>query len=71
VLTILSGEVEMRGVLAVLVIVYLVGVGFELAPIFSSASNSSVSVLFANVTRELPDALEWPVRVYHRFKDQP
>jgi hypothetical protein len=67
----LCGEVEMRGVLAVLVIVYLAGVGVELAPAFSSASNSSVSVLFASVMRELPDALEWPVRVYHRFKDQP
>jgi hypothetical protein len=61
----------MRGVLAVLVIVYLVGVGVELAPIFSSASNSSLSVLFSSVMRELPDALEWPTRVYHRFKDQP
>jgi hypothetical protein len=61
----------MRGVLAVLVIGYLVGVGFELAPTFSSTWNSSAPVLLASVMRELPDALEWPVRVYHRFKYQP
>jgi hypothetical protein len=61
----------MRSALAVLVIVYLVGVGVELAPTFSSASSSSVSVLFASVMRELPNALEWPARVYHRFKDEP
>jgi hypothetical protein len=61
----------MRSVFAVLFIVYLVGVGVELAPTFSSASNSSVSVRFASVMRELPDAFEWPTRVYHRFKDQP
>jgi hypothetical protein len=42
----------MRGALAVLVIVYLVGVGVELAP---TASHSSVSVLSASVMRELPD----------------
>jgi hypothetical protein len=61
----------MRSVLAVLVVVYLAGVGVELAPTFSSASKSAVSVLFASVIRELPDALEWPTRVYRRFKDQP
>jgi hypothetical protein len=61
----------MKGVLALIVIVYLVGVGVELAPTFSSAWHSSASVLFASVMRELPDALEWPVAVYHRFMERP
>jgi hypothetical protein len=61
----------MKGVLALIVIVYLVGVGVELAPTFSSAWHSSASVLFTSVLRELPVALEWPVTTYHRFMERP
>jgi hypothetical protein len=61
----------MKGVLALIVIVYLVGVGVELAPTFSSAWHSSASVLVASIFRELPNALEWPVTAYHRFLERP
>jgi hypothetical protein len=61
----------MRCVLALIVIVYLVGVGVELSPTFSSAWHSSASELIASVWRELPAALEWPATVYHRFMERP
>jgi hypothetical protein len=57
----------MKSVLALLVLVYLAGVGFELAPTISTARNSPVSVIFASVLRELPDSLRWPAKAYHRF----
>ncbi len=54
----------MRLLLALIVIIYLVGVGVVLSPTVRSEWNSApVSVLAENIARELPDALAWPVRV--------
>ena len=53
----------MRFLLALIVIIYLVGVGVVLSPTVRSEWNSApASVLAENIARELPDALAWPVR---------
>jgi hypothetical protein len=62
----------MRTFIALVVIIYLVGVGVVLAPTISSKWNAgTASELFASVWQELPDALEWPVLIYHRMMDAP
>jgi hypothetical protein len=56
----------MRLVLALLIIVYLVGVGVVLAPVVESAWNSeTAAAFFDSVGQALPDALSWPVRLAH------
>ena len=53
----------MRILLAVVVIVYLVGVGVSLSPTIRSQWNSvPASELTANLAQELPGALAWPAR---------
>jgi hypothetical protein len=55
----------MRLFLALLVIIYLVGVGVTLAPtIRAKWSNSTASDLAASAVQELPVALAWPATVY-------
>jgi hypothetical protein len=50
-----------------IVIVYVVGVGFELAPTVQAKWNSApASDLAASVWQGLPGALAWPVNAYHR-----
>jgi hypothetical protein len=62
----------MRTFIALLVIVYLVGVGVVLAPTISTKWNTSTaSDLFGSVWLELPRALAWPVTAYHRMIDTP
>jgi hypothetical protein len=62
----------MRTFIALVVIVYLVGVGVMLAPTISSKWNSgTASDLFGSVWQELPGALAWPVTAYHRVADAP
>jgi hypothetical protein len=62
----------MRTFVALVVIIYLVGVGVMLAPTFSSKWNSgTASDLLASVWQELPGALAWPVTMYHRMMDEP
>jgi hypothetical protein len=57
----------MRAILALIVIVYVVGVGFELAPTVQAKWNSApASDLAASVWQGLPGALAWPVNAYHR-----
>lgn len=55
----------MRTPIAILVIVYLVGVGVELAPTIRANLNTTVSQFCASVNAELPRALAWPATVYH------
>ncbi len=56
----------MRGLIALIVIVFLVGVGVALAPTVESKWNSATASEFADsVGQELPFALAWPARVYH------
>ena len=58
----------MRLLLALIVIIYLVGVGVVLSPIIRSTWNSEpASVLADHVAQALPEALAWPVRAAHAF----
>ena len=55
----------MRVVIATLLIVYLIGVGVDLAPaIWSGWSSGNGAIMLGNMTRTLPDALAWPVSAY-------
>ncbi len=56
----------MRALIAVIVILYLVGVGVALSPtIQTNWATASASELAASVAQELPNAVAWPVRAYH------
>lgn len=56
----------MRVIIAVIVIVYLIGVGVVLAPTFQGKWNSATaSELTASVWEALPSALAWPAKAYH------
>jgi hypothetical protein len=62
----------MRTFIALVVVVYLVGVGVVLAPTFSAKwNNGTASDLFASIWVEFPSALAWPVMTYHRMMDAP
>jgi hypothetical protein len=53
----------MRLLLALILIIYLVGVGVVLSPIIRSTWNSEpASALADSIAQALPDALAWPVR---------
>jgi hypothetical protein len=54
-----------RVVIAILLIVYLIGVGVELAPsVWSGWSTGNSSLMLGAITRRLPEALAWPVLFY-------
>ncbi len=56
----------MRLVIALVIIIYLVGVGVVLSPVVGSAWGSETdSAFFASIGQALPDALAWPVRLAH------
>ncbi len=56
----------MRALIALIVIVYLVGVGVALSPTFRAEWNSgAASNLFASIGQALPNALAWPAGIYH------
>ncbi len=56
----------MRAIIALIVIIYLVGVGFVLAPTIQSKwSCAPASDLATSVAQALPNALVWPVSAYH------
>ncbi|MFZ1962868.1 MAG: hypothetical protein WAU78_05250 [Roseiarcus sp.] len=56
----------MRMLIALIVIVYLVGVGVVLSPTVRDKWNSvPAAELGASVVQALPNALEWPVTAYH------
>ena len=58
----------MRLLLALIIIIYLVGVGVVLSPIIRSTWNSEpASALADHIVQALPDALAWPVRAVHTF----
>ena len=55
----------MRGLIALIVIIYLVGVGVALAPTVESKWRSAPAAEFADsVGRNLPYALAWPARAF-------
>ena len=56
----------MRLIVALIVILYLVGVGVVLAPTVQGKwSTVPAPELTASVWDALPNALAWPVRVFH------
>ena len=58
----------MRMLIILILIVYFVGVGVELAPILQSGwSHASAADLSSSVIRALPDALAWPAHVYRNL----
>ena len=60
------GPNAMRGLIALLVAIYLIGVGVALFPTIESKwNNASASDLAASVGQDLPYALAWPARVYN------
>jgi hypothetical protein len=60
----------MRTLIALLVIIYLVGIGVVLAPTIQGKWNTgTASELFASVLQELPRALAWPATLYHNTAD--
>ena len=59
---------KMRLLLAIIVIIYLVGVGVVLSPTVRSTWNTeTASALTDHVMQALPSALAWPVRAAHAF----
>ncbi len=58
----------MRTLIAIIVIVYLVGVGVVLSPTIRSQWNSATaSDLTASVMQVLPTALAWPATAYRNI----
>jgi hypothetical protein len=56
----------MRALIALIVIIYLVGVGVALSPTIQAKwSSASASDLATSVAQELPNAVAWPARAYH------
>ena len=56
----------MRLLIAIIIIIYLVGVGVVLSPIIRSTWTSEpASVLAERVVQALPEALAWPVKAAH------
>lgn len=65
-------EETMRALIALLVIVYLVGVGVMLAPtITANWSAGSASQFVEKVVAELPRALSWPAAAYRSIAQKP
>ena len=61
----------MRGIIALLVIIYLGGVGIALAPtVQANWSTASASQLFGNVATELPKAVSWPATAYRSITER-
>jgi hypothetical protein len=61
----------MRFVVAILLIVYLIGVGVVLAPtIRANWSSASTEVFFGSIANDMPRALEWPALVYRHAVDR-
>jgi hypothetical protein len=61
----------MRALIAIILMVYLVGVGVALSPTIREKWNSApASDLVASVGQDLPRALGWPVRVYESMTDR-
>jgi hypothetical protein len=61
----------MRVLIALLVIVYLVGVGVTLAPtIQANLSTAPTSQFVEKVVAELPRALSWPATAYRSIAEK-
>jgi hypothetical protein len=62
---------DMRGLISLIVIIYLVGVGVALAPAVQEKWNSATASDFvASIGNDLPYALAWPARLYRSMVGQ-
>jgi hypothetical protein len=60
----------MRVLIAVIVIVYLVGIGVALSPTIQNKwTGASASDLATSVAQALPSAAAWPARAYHSISE--
>jgi hypothetical protein len=60
----------MRALIALIVVIYLVGVGVVLSPVIQAQWNSaSASTLAGSIGQALPNALAWPAGLYHSMTD--
>jgi hypothetical protein len=56
----------MRVFIALVIIIYLIGVGVTLAPTFQAKwSTATAAELTASIGEALPGAFAWPVTAYH------
>ncbi len=56
----------MRALIALIVIIYLIGVGVALAPTIQSKWNTATAAeLTTSVGQALPNAFAWPMTAYH------
>jgi len=61
----------MRVLIALIVIIYLVGVGIALSPTIQAKwGGGSASDLATSVAQALPSAVAWPARAYHSITDR-
>ena len=61
----------MRTLIALLMILYIVGVGVVLSPTVEAKWNGASASEFAtSVAQALPNALSWPVRAYHSITER-
>jgi hypothetical protein len=61
-----------RSLVGIILIVYLIGVGVELSPIFRTGWYSSTAAeLSVNLLNAIPDAFAWPVHVYRKLTGTP
>ena len=61
----------MRVLIALVVVIYLIGVGVALAPAFQTNVGSAASSDIASrVAQSLPDALGWPSRAYRDLSER-
>jgi hypothetical protein len=61
----------MRALIALVVVVYFIGIGVALSPTIQAKWNTaSASDLATSVAQELPNAVAWPARVYRNMTDR-
>ena len=61
----------MRALIALIVIVYLVGVGVSLSPTIQAKWSTAPAAELANsVASALPGAVAWPARAFHSLTDR-
>jgi hypothetical protein len=61
----------MRAIIALLVIIYLVGIGVALSPTIQAKwGGASASDLATSVAQALPGAAAWPARAYHSITER-
>jgi hypothetical protein len=62
----------MRAIIALVLIIYLIGVGVALAPTVRAGwSTAPAAELADGVVKALPDALAWPMRAYRGVTGRP